>query len=202
MVRKTLKVVDVDTSYDDVVDEVVGNADDAVVEETPQTVDSVAPEETPEAAPEETVEVTNVEKPKKTQPMGTCEACGKTMTMKNLKYAHKFICSAVKPANVPAVEVLEVSSSGEEEAPVAPPKPKAKAKAVKKAVVVSAEPDVKNLPKKTIEKKPKPAVEKAKPKAQAKPAAKPEPEQLVPMRKPRAIVRAEHYAKLASHALP
>ena len=35
MVRKTLKVVDVDTSYDDVVDEVVGNADDETVEDAP-----------------------------------------------------------------------------------------------------------------------------------------------------------------------
>ena len=165
------------------------------------TISEPFPEETPEAAPEE-IEVAPVEKPKKSQPMGTCDACGKTMTMKNLKYAHKFICSAMKPADVPAVEVLELSSSGEEEAPVTPPKPKAKARAVKKAVVVTAEPEVNNLPKKTIEKKPKPPAEKPKPKPKAKSVAKPEPEQLVPMRKPRAIVRAEHYAKLASHALP
>ena len=31
---------------------------------------------------------------KKGHPTGTCEGCGKTMTLKNLKYAHNLVCLA------------------------------------------------------------------------------------------------------------
>jgi hypothetical protein len=52
---------------------------------------------------------------------GMCEACGKTMTMKNLKYSHKFTCSALRKAE-PEPEIEEDT---EEEIVMeeAPPKP-------------------------------------------------------------------------------
>ena len=55
---------------------------------------------------------------KKVRPTGTCEACGKTMTLKNLKYAHGLVC----PAKAKQF-VNDVSFESEEVIPVPiPPK--------------------------------------------------------------------------------
>ena len=90
----------------------------SAVKEEPVSYDDVVkdvtevPEETPEVVVEPPVEnltpvleepVAQTEKPK-----GTCEACGKTMTMKNLKYAHRLICPAVDRSGRPeSFEELE-----------------------------------------------------------------------------------------------
>ena len=75
------------------------------------------------------------------QPTGTCEACGKTMTLKNLKYAHCLVCPAkakqlvndvsfeseeVMPVPIPTKLVRQVTHVEEESEEK--PKPKAKAK--------------------------------------------------------------------------
>ena len=105
MKRKVLKVVDVDATYNDaleVVDEDVGEGETVEpessepVEEGPD--DTIAPET---EAPAES------ETHKKEPAKGTCDGCGKTMTMKNLRYAHKLVCPALNP--LPETEVIEMS---------------------------------------------------------------------------------------------
>ena len=78
---------------------------------------------------------------KKGHPTGTCEGCGKTMTLKNLKYAHNLVCPAktkqfvkdvsfeseeVMPVPVPPKLERQVAHVEEESAEKPKPKPKAK----------------------------------------------------------------------------
>ena len=90
MPSKRIKVTEIkdepaSSSYDEVVQEVA----------TPE----------PEPAKEE---VTNTEpetQKEEGKPKATCEHCGKTMTVKNLKYAHHLICPAID-RNEPDEEVI------------------------------------------------------------------------------------------------
>jgi hypothetical protein len=78
---------------------------------------------------------------KKGHPTGTCEACGKTMTLKNLKYAHHLVCPAKtkqfvsdvsfeseEVMSVPIPPKLERQITHVEEESAEKPKPKPKAK--------------------------------------------------------------------------
>lgn len=191
MGKKALKVVDVDASYDDIVDDATNEiVENEIVEEAEES-----PQE--EEQPEPQV--------KKSAPMATCDGCGKTMTVKNLKYAHKHICPALTkvadaPPEKPEIEEFEASSNeaevdSEPEIPEPSPKPKPKAKAKSKIPKSSAETAEVPKPKKTINKIPRTISRTYKDAAEESAA--------VPLvRKPRAVARAEHYAKLASGALP
>ena len=78
---------------------------------------------------------------KKGHPTGTCEGCGKTMTLKNLKYAHSLVCPAkakqfVNDVSFESEEVIlvptppnlerQITHVEEESAEKPKPKPKAK----------------------------------------------------------------------------
>ena len=85
-----------DACYIEVVDAVNENetANEPAVEEVEQ------PTEKPTESNEQTPEPVTETKPKKEAAKGTCENCGKTMTLKNLRYSHHLIC----PANNNKVE--------------------------------------------------------------------------------------------------
>ncbi len=94
-------VKDDSVSYNDVVDAVVEEpaAAEPSAEAPPETVvESDASTEGP------VVQEVIASRAKKPAVMATCEACGKVMTAKNLKYAHKHIC----PASIHAPVELEV----------------------------------------------------------------------------------------------
>ena len=71
-------------SYEAAVQEVV-QAEEPKIEETKV-------EEPPKV--EEAIDPIEPVRMKKGHPTGTCEGCGKTMTLKNLKYAHNLVCPA------------------------------------------------------------------------------------------------------------
>jgi len=219
MPSKRMRVVDVESaSYDEIKDAVVApeppaaevneqppaaEAAEPVVEEKPveeKPVEDKPIEEKPvEEKPDEGfVEV----KPKKVAPRATCEWCNREMTAKNLKYSHKAICP-MRPRDeeTPATEeppaVLEsVVEEPPAEAPPAkaPPMPK-----LKRAVTVTNEVSEQEPPS---EAKPK---SKPKSKPKAKPKAKPsEPqsEAAPPVRRSKAVAKAELYEQLVAKALP
>ena len=118
-------------SYEAAVQEVV-QAEEPKIEETKV-------EERPKV--EETIEPIEPVRMKKGHPTGTCEGCGKTMTLKNLKYAHNLVCPAktkqfvkdvsfeseeVMPVPVPPKLERQVAHVEEESAEKPKPKPKAK----------------------------------------------------------------------------
>ena len=118
-------------SYEAAVQEVV-QAEEPKIEETKV--------EEP-AKVEEAIEPIEPVRMKKGHPTGTCEGCGKTMTLKNLKYAHNLVCPAktkqfvkdvsfeseeVMPVPVPPKLERQVAHVEEESAEKPKPKPKAK----------------------------------------------------------------------------
>jgi len=121
-------------SYEAAVQEVV-QAEEPKIEETKV-------EEPPKV--EEAIEPIEPVRMKKGHPTGTCEGCGKTMTLKNLKYAHNLVCPAktkqfVKDVSFESEEVMPVPVPPKlerqvahvetvEEEPVEKPKPKPKVK--------------------------------------------------------------------------
>ena len=200
MVRKikTSEVKIDNVSYDAVV-ETVSKVDEPPVEEpakqeTAQNVlEHLEKEELvgnvadlpPELEKEELVEQT----PKKEAEKGTCERCGKTMTLKNLRYAHSKVCSdnsnEVK-ADIPKPVLVRTDS-------VLLPIPK---KAINpKTVQVSNMETIVEVP--AVQKKPR----------QTRPKKVPEsavvlPSEPVVMKKSRAVLKAEKYTALAADALP
>ena len=93
-------------SYEDVVESVTAPASIPEEETVPEIVEAPTPPLETIPAPEESEPV----KAKKEVPMATCEGCGKTMTVKNLKYAHKFVCAKQEEHNVTIVEEAEPPS--------------------------------------------------------------------------------------------
>jgi len=133
------------------------------------------------------------EKPKKEAEKGTCEICGKTMTLKNLKYAHSKVCSVnidevkediPKPALVRAVSALPPEENKS-------PKKATKAKTVK---VTNLETIV-EVP--AVQRKPRQTRPKKVPESVIVPPSEP-----VVMKKSRAVLKAEKYTALAAEALP
>lgn len=133
------------------------------------------------------------QKPKKEAEKGTCEICGKTMTLKNLKYAHSKVCSVnidevkediPKPALVRAVSALPPEENKT-------PKKATKAKTVK---VTNLETIV-EIP--AVQKKPRQTRPKKVPESVIVPPSEP-----VVMKKSRAVLKAEKYTALAAEALP
>ena len=133
------------------------------------------------------------QKPKKEAEKGTCEICGKTMTLKNLKYAHSKVCSVnidevkediPKPALVRAVSALPPEENKT-------PKKAAKPKTVK---VTNLETIV-EVP--TVQRKPRQTRPKKVPESVIVPPSEP-----VVMKKSRAVLKAEKYTALAAEALP
>ena len=195
---KKIKVTEIKeepTSYDDVVDNI--KSEEAVVE-TPPIEEPPLVEEVSQVVETSPVEVTP-EPTKKEKAMGTCEACGKTMTMKNLKYAHKLICTSIERDLPDLVEEEPVV----EEPPTPIAKPRIKRTTSKTYV---------DAVKEDVEVKPEP-----KPKAKAvrahKTVAKVDNFQemmniqndelaKVEPRKIRFNKRAELYDRLATEALP
>ena len=178
MPRK-IKMVEVkqdDINYEDVVETVTASIPEEV-EVVPEIGEALSP------PPSETIpiatEVVAPEKPKKEVPMATCEGCGKTMTVKNLKYAHKFIClKAEEPEEVVVEE------------PIAE-EPKPKKRLANKKIVIADVPEVREIP--SVKKK-----SKSVPRKSAEPmciSAEP-----VIMKKPAAL-KAEKYAGLFEGAM-
>ena len=120
---------------------------------------------------------------KKGHPTGTCEGCGKTMTLKNLKYAHNLVC----PAKAKQF-VNDVSFESEEVIPVPTPP--------------NLERQITHVEEESAE-KPKP-----KPKAKRQPRVHAEEKHAIPevsaepVRVSRGSKKAEIYSKLAQKALP
>lgn len=133
------------------------------------------------------------QKPKKEAEKGTCEICGKTMTLKNLKYAHSKVCSVnidevkediPKPALVRAVSALP------------PEENKTPKKATKpKTVKVTNLETIVEIP--AVQKKPRQTRPKKVPESVIVPPSEP-----VVMKKSRAVLKAEKYTALAAEALP
>jgi hypothetical protein len=155
-VKVTEVPINENASYDDVVNSVTTDVEETPVVESTPTIETTAPIE-------ETVPLKTVPEKKETA-KGTCEGCGKTMTLKNLRYAHKSVCPANKKLDeqLPSetVETVEESS----------PPPPSKLKRTKTTVN-----DVK------VEPEPKPVIptEPVVMKAKSKPKAKPKTEQFV-----------------------
>jgi len=208
MVRKikTSEVKIDNVSYDAVV-ETVSKVDETPVEEP--TKPELVPDVGRQLKQEETVQnvLDHVEKeelvpddgdqveqkPKKEAEKGTCERCGKTMTLKNLRYAHSKVCSdnsnEVK-ADIPKPALVRSDSAlGPEE--VKKPKKTAKAKTVE----VSQSAEVVEVP--TVQKKPRQTRPKKVPESVVAPPSEP-----VVMKKSRAVLKAEKYTALAANALP
>jgi len=126
-------------SYEDVVESVTAPASIPEEETVPEIVEAPTPPLETIPAPEESEPV----KAKKEVPMATCEGCGKTMTVKNLKYAHKFVC---------AKQEEPIETIAEEAEPPSPKKklPKKKVKVTELTDVVEVV-EVKNpkAPRKT-----------------------------------------------------
>lgn len=132
-------------------------------------------------------------KPKKETEKGTCEKCGKTMTMKNLKYAHQAICSGNKDVEimeVPPQPILVRSDSDFYDENTQTPKPKRKNS--NKIIEVISEEEVVEVP--AVQKKPK----QTRTKKVSEPAVVPSE----PVKKSRAVLKAEKYSALAANALP
>lgn len=130
-------------------------------------------------------------KAKKQAPMATCEWCGKNMTAKNLKYSHKPICpSRPRDEETPAAEEPAVEEPPADDQPAkAPPKPK-----LKRAVTVTDE----------VSEQEPPSEAKPKSKPRAKPKAKPsetQSEAAPPVRRSKAVAKAELYEQLVANAL-
>lgn len=202
MVRKikTVEVKEDNVSYDDIVE--------SVSKPEPEVVEEVVAEEhpveiTPEMKEDVKEEPTSDKKPKKEMPMATCDGCGKTMTVKNLKYAHRLICPAVLSEEVveapPPPPILKRSESvppsvGDEEEIKPKPKAKSKNKIVKVDEEVNEIPPVQKKTKQTrVRKVSESKTESAETIAPAEP---------VVMKKSRAVIKAEKYSALAANALP
>jgi hypothetical protein len=116
---------------------------EAAVQEITQVEEPKIEETKVEEPPkvEEAIEPIEPVRMKKGHPTGTCEGCGKTMTLKNLKYAHNLVCPAkakqfvndvsfeseeVMPVPVPPKLERQVAHVEEESAEKPKPKPKAK----------------------------------------------------------------------------
>lgn len=201
---KTSEVKIDDVSYDAVV-ETVTKVDEAPTEEpsvgSQEMVANVGGqvEEMVRNVPEQVEDlVRNVaeqveKKPKKETEKGTCEKCGKTMTMKNLKYAHQAICSGNKDVEimeVPPQPILVRSDSDFYDENTQTPKPKRKNS--NKIVEVISEEEVVEVP--AVQKKPK----QTRTKKVSEPAVAPSE----PVKKSRAVLKAEKYSALAANALP
>ena len=202
MVRKikTSEVKIDNVSYDAVV-ETVSKVDEPTVEEpakqetvpdvgeqleTEKLVGNVAemvPDVGRHVEKEELVE----QKPKKEAEKGTCERCGKTMTLKNLRYAHSKVCSdnsnEVK-ADIPKPALVRTDS-------VLLPIPKKAAKP--KTVQVSTVETIVEVP--TVQKKPRQTRPKKVPESVVAPPSEP-----VVIKKSRAVLKAEKYTALAADA--
>lgn len=127
------------------------------------------------------------QKPKKEAEKGTCERCGKTMTLKNLRYAHSKVCSdnsnEVK-ADIPKPALVRTDS-------VLLPIPKKAAKP--KTVQVSTVETIVEVP--AVQKKPRQTRPKKVPESVVAPPSEP-----VVMKKSRAVLKAEKYTALAADA--
>lgn len=197
---KVSTIKDDTVSYDDVVNELKSE----VAAPAPE-VEVEAPTTTPVEEPKEEVnnEVQVDEKPKKTSPMEACPACGKVMTVKNLRYAHKFICPVT---NQEATSSDQVTTDETEIEEVAPEKPKLKRSNTKPEPVIQELPPPPKLKRsvRKIETEPEPEPE-PKPKAKRNPkTARPSEAVKIPIepRKSRAVKRAEMYEQLVAQALP
>lgn len=181
---KVVNVVDVvenadnsEPSYEAVKDEVV----ESVTEATEVAGD--APNDVPTVEPStddgfETVKSKN----KKPVEMATCEYCGKSMTMKSLKYTHCLICP--KRPNIPTIDCTGDINEVPEQAP---PKPK-----LQRSVTVVDEPVT---PK--VKAKAKPRAKKTAVVEEAETPILPEPSK----RRSRGVERAMKYESMVANAL-
>jgi hypothetical protein len=127
--------------------------------------------------------------PIKEKEKGTCEGCGKTMTMKNLKYSHKFTCQALRKP----VQDVEDLPEEEEVADESPPPPPPKQSLRRVHSTYEAEP----VPQKIVKEK-RPQSRSPKPyEFQPTPEALP-----IQPRMTKAMMKAEKYHSMASKALP
>ena len=197
MPGKRIKVVNVESaSYDEIKDAVVPSEPQAAEVNEPPSVAEVEPVED-KAAEEKhanaSTETANdipdgltEDKTKRQAAMATCEWCCKSMTAKNLKYSHKAICplrprdeetpAALEPVveDPPAVADIQPAE--------APPKSKKK-----RSVTVTDEVSEQKTPS---EEKPN-----------SKPKEKPKPEATPPVRRSKAVAKAELYERLVANAL-
>ena len=133
------------------------------------------------------------QKPKKEAETGTCERCGKTVTLTNLRYAHSKVCSdnsnEVK-ADIPKPALVRTESA------LAPEEVKTPKKATKpKTVKVTNLETIVEVP--TVQRKPRQTRPKKVPESVIVPPSEP-----VVMKKSRAVLKAEKYTALAADALP
>ena len=220
---KKLKVVEITEeplTYDDVVKDVETVVEEepsssASIEEEPPTLKPTKPVKTKKVSSSSTpieeepptIEPVEAVRMKKASPMGTCEGCGKTMTVKNLKYAHMFVCSAMQTSVVddtpPPMPKLERTTCViVEPSPVK--KTTSKVKAEKSAETQPEKTKAKRQPEKSAEPQPD------KPKAKRQPRKSAEPLEhslndvhtapIVP-RKATAVLKAELYGNLVANAL-
>ncbi len=152
---------------------------EAAVQEITQVEEPTSEKTKVEEPPkvEETIEPIEPVRMKKEHPTGTCEGCGKTMTLKNLKYAHHLVCPAKQKQFV-----NDVSFESEEVMSVPiPPK---------------LERQITHVEEESAE-KPKP-----KPIPKRQPRQHKEMKHAEPVRVTRGNKKAEIYSKLAQKALP
>lgn len=147
-------------------------------------------------------------KPKKEAEKGTCPNCGKTMTLKNLKYSHAKKCNVntetelkeevPKPILVRTDSTLppeEIETSEAVKNPEAVKKPKSAAKP-KAVVEVIPEESVEVVEVPTVQKKPRTTRPKKVPESVAVLPSEP-----VVMKKSRAVLKAEKYETLFQNAI-
>ena len=200
-----------------------GHHVDNVAEQLKQeTVQNVLERQKQEMPPDNGHQFDNVavqleKKPKKEAEKGTCPNCGKTMTLKNLKYSHSKKCNVntdtelkeeimeiPKPILVRTDSTLppeEIETSEAVKNPEAVKKPEAIKKsksAVKtKAIVeVIAEEPVEVVEVPTVQKKPRTTRPKKVPESVAVLPSEP-----VVMKKSRAVLKAEKYETLFQNAI-
>ena len=158
---------------------------EAAVQEITQVEEPKIEETKVEEPPkvEEAIEPIEPVRMKKGHPTGTCEGCGKTMTLKNLKYAHNLVCLAKTKQFV-----KDVSFESEEVMPVpAPPK---------------LERQVAHVDEESAEKpKPKPKV-KRQPRQHKEERHTSHEVSAEPVRVSRGSKKIEVYSRLAAKALP
>lgn len=183
--------------------ELVGNVAEKVKQETTQNVlENLKQELVPDNG--EQLE----KKPKKEAEKGTCPNCGKTMTLKNLKYSHSKKCNVntdtelkeeiPKPILVRTDSTLPPEEIEKPEAvkkPEAIKKPKRAAKPKADVEVISEESvEVVEVP--TVQKKPRTTRPKKVPESVAVLPSEP-----VVMKKSRAVLKAEKYESLFQNAI-
>lgn len=209
-VLETVTKIDEATNEEPVKQEMPpGNVAEQIKQETTQNVLERQKQEMPldNEHPAEQLE----KKPKKETEKGTCPNCGKTMTLKNLKYSHSKKCNVntdtelkeeimeiPKPILVRTDSTLppeEIEKPETVKKPEAIKKPKSAAKLKTVVEVISDEPvEVVEVP--TVQKKPRTTRPKKVPESVAVLPSEP-----VVMKKSRAVLKAEKYESLFQNAI-